>query len=98
MLFGRLRVPVEKGFMPEPRSRHESGLHLLGDEARDAARGDAPHPSEHASARASARPSDRPVSTHLSLVRPGMERTPTPATIDEFAGLDRLDREELDEL
>ena len=66
MLFGRLRVPVERESAPEPQERSQSGIHLLPP-LRDAApqRG-------------------------LALVPPVAEK-------DEFAGLDRLDREELDE-
>jgi hypothetical protein len=71
MLFGRLRVPLERALAPEPRDRYESGFHVLADLA--GARGEPPQPL-------------------LSLV-------PAPlGADDEFAGLDRLDREELDEL
>jgi hypothetical protein len=72
MLFGRLRVPVERALAPEPRDRHESGFHVVGDDLR----GEAPHPLQRA--------------PRLSLV-------PLAPLADEFAGLDRLDREELDE-
>lgn len=69
MLFGRLRVPVERALAPEPRDRHESGFHVVCEDLR----GEAPHPLQRA--------------PRLSLV----------PLADEFAGLDRLDREELDE-
>ncbi len=76
MLFGRLRVPVERALSPEPSDRFASGFHVVAEPCR----GEAPHA-----------PPSRPVSTHLSLV-------PSPLPDDDaFAGLDRLDREELDE-
>jgi hypothetical protein len=78
MLFGRLRVPVERALAPEPRDRHESGFHVVGDELRD----EAPHGVPV-----------RPVLPVLSLVPPAAPD----ARDDEFVGLDRLDREELDE-
>jgi hypothetical protein len=74
MLFGRLRVPVERASIPDPRDRHESGFHVLGNEVR----GEAPQSDP-----------GRTVSPRLSLVPAGLS--------DEFAGLDRLDRDELDE-
>jgi hypothetical protein len=79
MLFGRLRVPVERALAPEPRDRHESGFHVVGEDAR----GEAPHGARV-----------RPVSTLLSLVPPAL---PGNARDEDFDGLDRLDREELDE-
>jgi hypothetical protein len=75
MLFGRLRVPVERATTPEPRDRHESGFHVVGSELR----GEAPHGDPA-----------HPVSPRLSLVPAGLS--------EEFAGLDRLDRDELDEV
>jgi hypothetical protein len=74
MLFGRLRVPVERAATPEPRDRHESGFHVVGSEIR----GEAPQADR-----------GRTVSPRLSLVPAGLS--------EEFAGLDRLDRDELDE-
>lgn len=74
MLFGRLRVPVERALAPEPRDRHESGFHVVGGEVRGAVPQDDPA---------------RPVAPRLSLVPAGLA--------EEFAGLDRLDRDELDE-
>jgi hypothetical protein len=77
MLFGRLRVPLERDDSRDLGPRTKSGLHVI-----PPVRGDSPqrafsHP-----------PVDRP-SHPLSLL-------PAPLD-DEFVGLDRLDREELDE-
>ncbi len=85
MLFGRLRVPVERALSPEPRDRHESGLHVVGDTLRDEAGPLLPG--------APGRPGACCFDTALTLVR----QAPPALGADEFAGLDRLDREELDE-
>jgi len=84
MLFGRLRVPVERALSPEPRDRYESGFHVVADTVRD----EAPH-----SPRAHQNAPPRAPTTRLTLVR----QAPSASGGDEFAGLDRLDREELDE-
>ena len=82
MLFGRLRVPVERALAPEPRDRHESGFHVVASTGT--------HPLRDEASRAHHSAPVRPLSTRLSLVRLSPRD-------DEFAGLDRLDREELDE-
>ncbi len=85
MLFGRLRVPVERAYAPEPRNWEESGIHIVAPMTAPASRGEESHAHQDAPA--------RPVSTRLTsltLVR-------QVSNDDEFAGLDRLDREELDQ-
>jgi hypothetical protein len=71
MLFGRLRTPVERAALAEPRDRFESGFHVVA-VAPEAKTHDRVETPQH----------------RLTLVR---------ALDDEFEGLDRLDREELDE-
>jgi hypothetical protein len=67
MLFGRLRMPLERSSSHEIAERPRSGLHRI-----PAVRGGSPH-------------------RVVPLV-------PVPAPLDdEFVGIDRLDREELDE-
>jgi hypothetical protein len=66
MLFGRLRVPLEREPSRDEDTRSKSGVHVV-----PPTRGETPR---------------RP----LSLV-------PPPEREDEYAGLDRLDRDELDE-
>lgn len=91
MLFGRLRVPVERALAPEARERRErygSGFYVAG----EALRGEAPALDPDADPA-------RAVSPRLALVpRPMPEGTGDSCEGDDpFAGLERLDREELDE-
>lgn len=66
MLFGRLRVPLDREPSCDGDMRKESGVHMIA-----TTRGETPRPP-------------------LALV-------PVAPREDEFAGLEQLDREELDE-
>jgi hypothetical protein len=82
MLFGRLRVPLDRALSPEPRDRHESGFHVVAVAGADP-RGEAPRGDPA-----------RVIAPRLSLVPPAELPADGP---DPYAGLERLDREELDE-
>jgi hypothetical protein len=79
MLFGRLRVPVERALSPEPRDRPESGFHVVAVGAAGV-RDVAPRNDTACT-----------IAPRLSLVPPQLPGD------DQYVGLDRLDRDELDE-
>ena len=72
MLFGRLRVPIDRDSSRDVEKRTKSGLHSIIPVAP--VRGGSPH--------------------RALLLLPPVELAPDE---DEYAGLDRLDRPELDE-
>jgi hypothetical protein len=73
MLFGRLRVPLDREPTVSADRRTASGFYVI-----PVPRGETPR---------------RP----LSVVPPPPSSQPSSRREDEYAGLDRLDREELDE-